>query len=36
MQDWNARGREISKESGMRGWLEFRDGPFREQAKREY
>ncbi len=36
MQDWGARGREIMKEGGMHAWLEFRDGPFREQDKRDY
>jgi enoyl-CoA hydratase len=36
MQDWNAKGREVAQESGMRGWLEMRDGPFKEQAAREY
>jgi hypothetical protein len=36
MQDWGARGREIMKEGGMHTWLEFRDGPFRDQAQRDY
>ena len=36
MQDWGARGREIMKDGGMHAWLEYRDGPFREQDKRDY
>jgi hypothetical protein len=36
MQDWGVRGREIMKEGGMHAWLEFRDGPIREQAQRDY
>ena len=36
MQDWGTRGREIMKDGGMHAWLEYRDGPFREQDKRDY
>jgi enoyl-CoA hydratase len=36
MQDWGRRGAEVRERSGMRGWLDFRDGPFREQADRQY
>jgi enoyl-CoA hydratase len=31
--DWNAEAAQHSKEKGFKGWLEFRDGPFDEQAK---
>jgi len=31
---WNAEAAQHSKEKGFRGWLEFRDGPFNEQAKK--
>ena len=34
--DWNAEASKHSKEKGFRGWLEFRDGPFNEQAKKKY
>ena len=30
--DWSAEAAEQSKEKGLRGWLEFRDGPFERQA----
>lgn len=36
MQDAGKAGAEVRKEKGMRGWLEMRDGPFDELAKREY
>ena len=36
MQDWGKRGAEVRKESGFRGWLEMRDGPFDRQAAKEY
>lgn len=36
MLDAGKSGQEVRKEKGMRGWLEMRDGPFDEQAKREY
>jgi enoyl-CoA hydratase/carnithine racemase len=32
--DWHAEASKHSKEKGFRGWLEFRDGPFNEQAKK--
>ncbi len=34
--EWNARAAEARKAGGLKAWLEFRDGPFVEQAKREY
>jgi enoyl-CoA hydratase len=34
--DWNARAAEHRKEGGLKAWLAFRDGPFIEQAEREY
>jgi len=34
--DWSAEAAEHSRERGLRGWLEFRDGPFEEQAKKKY
>ncbi len=34
--EWNAAAAERRKEGGFKAWLEFRDGPFAEQAKREY
>jgi hypothetical protein len=33
--DWNAEAAKHSKEKGFKGWLEFRDGPFDEQAKKK-
>lgn len=33
--DWNAEAAEHTKEKGFKGWLEFRDGPFNEQAKKK-
>ena len=33
---WNAQAAERRKEGGFKAWLEFRDGPFLEQAKRQY
>jgi enoyl-CoA hydratase len=32
--DWHAEASKHAKEKGFRGWLEFRDGPFNEQAKK--
>jgi enoyl-CoA hydratase len=34
--DWNAEAAEARKDGGLKDWLAFRDGPFNEQAKREY
>lgn len=34
--EWNARAAERRNEGGFKAWLEFRDGPFIEHAKREY
>jgi enoyl-CoA hydratase len=34
--DWNARAAERRNEGGFKAWLEFRDGPFRDQAARTY
>ncbi len=34
--DWNAEARKRAMEGGFRAWLEYRDSPFREQAKKEY
>ena len=34
--DWNAEAAKHSSEKGFRGWLEFRDSPFAEQAQKEY
>jgi enoyl-CoA hydratase len=34
--DWGAAAAEARKDGGFRSWLEYRDGPFREQATREY
>ena len=34
--EWNAEAAEVRKGGGLRDWLEFRDGPFNEQAKQEY
>jgi len=34
--DWNAEAAEARKAGGFKEWLQFRDGPFDEQAKREY
>jgi len=36
MQDAGKAGQVVRQEKGMRGWLEMRDGPFTEQAAREY
>jgi len=36
MQDWGKRGAEVRKEGGFRAWLEMRDGPFTEQAAKQY
>ena len=33
--DWNAEAAKHSQEKGFRGWLEFRDGPFNEQAEKK-
>jgi enoyl-CoA hydratase len=32
--DWHAEAAKHSAEKGFKGWLEFRDGPFDEQAKK--
>ena len=32
--DWHDEAAEHSKEKGLKGWLEFRDGPFHEQAEK--
>jgi len=34
--EWNRQAAEARKEGGFKAWLEYRDGPFQEQAKREY
>lgn len=34
--EWNAQAAERRKEGGFKAWLEYRDGPFIEQAMREY
>lgn len=34
--EWNARAAEARKDGGLKAWLAFRDGPFIEQAQREY
>lgn len=34
--EWNAAAAEARGDGGFKAWLEFRDGPFREQAEREY
>jgi enoyl-CoA hydratase len=34
--DWNAEASKHSRKKGFKGWLEFRDGPFGEQAKKKY
>src|SRR5690606_28789901 len=33
---WNAAAAEARGDGGFKAWLEYRDGPFREQAEREY
>jgi enoyl-CoA hydratase len=33
---WNAEAAKRRDEGGLKAWLEFRDGPFNEQAKRQY
>lgn len=33
---WEAEAAKHRDANGFRGWLEYRDGPFREQAEREY
>jgi enoyl-CoA hydratase/carnithine racemase len=34
--DWNTEARRRAKDGGFKAWLEYRDGPFREQAKKPY
>ncbi len=34
--EWSAEARRRAREGGFRGWLEYRDGPFREQARKDY
>jgi enoyl-CoA hydratase len=34
--DWNRKAAEARNEGGFQGWLKFRDGPFAEQAARDY
>ncbi len=34
--DWSAEAARRSAEKGFKGWLDFRDGPFNEQAKKKY
>jgi enoyl-CoA hydratase len=34
--EWNAKAAEALKAGGFREWLKFRDGPFAEQAERDY
>jgi len=34
--EWNAEAAKARNEGGFKAWLEFRDGPFREQAERQY
>ncbi len=34
--DWNARAAEARRDGGFLAWLKFRDGPFVEQAQRDY
>lgn len=34
--DWNAEARKRALEGGFQAWLEYRDGPFREQARKKY
>ena len=34
--EWSRQAAERRNEGGFKAWLEFRDGPFIEQAKREY
>ena len=35
-RDAQTEAAEVRKGGGLRDWLEFRDGPFNEQAKQEY
>jgi len=34
--EWRAEANKAREVGGMRAWLEYREGPFREQAKRDY
>jgi enoyl-CoA hydratase/carnithine racemase len=34
--EWSEEARRRARQGGFRAWLEYRDGPFREQAKKEY
>lgn len=34
--DWGEEARKRAAQGGFRAWLEYRDGPFREQAGKEY
>lgn len=34
--EWNKEAAQRRNEGGFKAWLEYRDGPFRDQAKREY
>lgn len=34
--EWNAEAAKRRQEGGFKAWLEYRDGPFRDQATREY
>jgi enoyl-CoA hydratase len=35
-RDWHAEAAKRRNEGVMKAWLDYREGPFREQAKREY
>lgn len=34
--EWSEAARKRAREGGFKAWLEYRDGPFREQAKKDY
>ena len=33
---WHEHAGKLRDQGGMKAWLEYREGPFREQAKRDY